>query len=124
MRYSRKLAALGRVSAGIAHEVKNPLNAMAIHLELVRLQVQERMSTGRDETLAHLEVIGAEVRRLDDVLSRRSRCLLLDARATLAVAPAVADLMATELGWDAARREREVVGFLTLARSYLPPGSQ
>ena len=68
LRYSRKLAALGRVSAGIAHEVKNPLNAMTIHLELVRLQVQERMSTGRDETLAHLEVIGAEVRRLDDVL--------------------------------------------------------
>ena len=34
--YSRKLSALNRLTAGIAHEIKNPLNATMIHLELLR----------------------------------------------------------------------------------------
>ena len=34
--YSAKLAALGRLTSGVAHEVKNPLNAMMIHVELLK----------------------------------------------------------------------------------------
>jgi signal transduction histidine kinase len=61
--YSRKLAALSRLSAGIAHEVKNPLNATMIHLELLKMDVQDAPAAAE-----HLQVIAAQVRRLDEVV--------------------------------------------------------
>jgi signal transduction histidine kinase len=92
--YSRKLVALGRLTAGIAHEVKNPLNAMMIHLELLRtkirgtltatLQPAEMAAAGGtlglgpsratplpapvQGALEHVEIIESEIRRLDEVV--------------------------------------------------------
>ena len=63
LNYSRKLAALGRLTAGIAHEIKNPLNATMIHLELLKMKVAE--TTDAHE---HLAVIASQVRRLDEVV--------------------------------------------------------
>ncbi len=58
-------------------------------------------------------------RTVDDVLSRRTRALFLNAKAALAMAPAVAKLMAAELGRDETWQNDQVAQFTTLARGYL-----
>jgi glycerol-3-phosphate dehydrogenase len=49
---------------------------------------------------------------LDDVLTRRTRARLFDRPAAVAAAPAVAALIAQELGWDDAETARQVTDFL------------
>jgi glycerol-3-phosphate dehydrogenase len=58
-------------------------------------------------------------RTVEDVLARRTRALLLDARASIAVAPVVAELMAGELGYDRLWQEKQVAEYCKLARGYL-----
>jgi signal transduction histidine kinase len=65
--YSAKLAALGRLTSGVAHEVKNPLNAMMIHLELVKARLEAGAPDG-GKVHESLDVIGSEIRRLDRVV--------------------------------------------------------
>jgi len=62
---ARRLSAVGRLTRGVAHEVKNPLNAMAIHLDL--LQEKSRAGAGR-EAERHLDIIRHEIARLDRVV--------------------------------------------------------
>ncbi len=61
-------------------------------------------------------------RTIEDVLSRRLRALLLDAHAALESAPAVADLMAGELGRDEDWKQSQIEAFERLAGKYLPEG--
>jgi len=59
-------------------------------------------------------------RTVDDVLSRRLRATFLNARAAIAMAPRVAELLAGELGRDAEWCEQQVAVFEEMARGYLP----
>jgi glycerol-3-phosphate dehydrogenase len=59
-------------------------------------------------------------RSVEDVLARRTRSLLLDARASMEVAGETARLMARELNWDDAQCAASVSEFVALARGYLP----
>jgi len=61
-------------------------------------------------------------RTLDDALARRTRALLLNARAAVDVAPAVASLLAAELGKDSAWEEKQVKSFRAMAAQYIPQG--
>jgi len=61
---SKKLADLGRITSGIAHEVKNPLNAMVIHLEILR----SKLESGSADPKPHLEILDSEIKRLDRVV--------------------------------------------------------
>jgi len=58
-------------------------------------------------------------RTVEDVLARRTRALILDARASIAAAPRVAAILADELGFDAAWRDGQVERYRELARGYL-----
>ena len=61
---SRRLAAIGRLTSGVAHEVKNPINAIVIHLEILR----ERLLQLDPETRRHMDIINSEIHRLDRVV--------------------------------------------------------
>ncbi len=58
-------------------------------------------------------------RTVVDILARRTRALLLDARAAIAAAPKVAELMAQELGHDSLWQKSQVAEFSALASGYL-----
>lgn len=59
-----KLAAIGRLTSGVAHEVKNPLNAMVLALEILKTRL------GGDDARVkpQLDVLASEIRRLDRVV--------------------------------------------------------
>jgi glycerol-3-phosphate dehydrogenase len=59
------------------------------------------------------------VRTVEDILARRTRALFLNARAALAMAPRVADLMAKELGKDEAWAVEQVKVFQETAKGYV-----
>jgi len=59
------------------------------------------------------------VRTVEDVLARRTRSLFLNASAAIESAPAVADLLAIELGWDESKKQSQLGEFRATARNYL-----
>jgi signal transduction histidine kinase len=61
---SRRMAAIGRLTAGVGHEVKNPINAIVVHLALLK----SKLTGASDPAIRHLEVIDSEIHRLDRVV--------------------------------------------------------
>jgi PAS domain S-box-containing protein len=66
LQVSERLAAMGRVTAGVAHEVKNPLNSMRLWLE----NLKENLSPGEALPRQAVAVLDSEINRLDSVVKR------------------------------------------------------
>lgn len=61
---SRRMSASGRLTRGVAHEVKNPINAIVLHLQLLQTKLKEI----DPDTRRHMDIIDSEIHRLDRVV--------------------------------------------------------
>jgi len=64
---SRRLAAVGRLTVGVGHEVKNPINAMVVHLELLKGKLAAAPGA-LNGAQRHVEILAGEMERLDRVV--------------------------------------------------------
>jgi PAS domain S-box-containing protein len=64
LQVSERLAAIGRVTAGVAHEVKNPLNSMRLWLE----NLKESLPVGQELAQQAVKILDGEIDRLDRVV--------------------------------------------------------
>ncbi len=69
---ARRLEAIGRLTAGVGHEVKNPINAMVVHLELLRAKLDgasaESLNGSLNGAQRHVDILAGEMQRLDRVV--------------------------------------------------------
>ena len=97
MDHSTVLSRLGEMAAGVAHEIRNPLNAITLHLEPLR----HAEALDPEEVRAAVETARAQIARLDRVVSGFLKVARLRKLTLVAVHPAnlvaeVADLLAPE----------------------------
>jgi PAS domain S-box-containing protein len=68
LRRAESLASLTTLAAGVAHEIKNPLGSMGIHLQLIRKKTDGRLRVDPRTIANHLQVLGEEVDRLNRIV--------------------------------------------------------
>ncbi len=69
IRYSAQLAALGQVTSEVTHDVKNPLQAMMVHVAFLK----ERLADQPGDVRKSLDTVEAEIRRADSIVTRFMR---------------------------------------------------
>ncbi len=65
---AEKLAAVGTMTAGLSHEIRNPLNAAALQLTVLERRVQKLPQDEQPPLLEPLHLVRDEIRRLDHIL--------------------------------------------------------
>ncbi len=114
----------GWTRAKIRDENLRPYGSDAVRIrELVKARPELSQKLHPDLPYQKAEVVWhvkhEMARSVEDVLARRTRALILDARASIEAAPAVAGLMAAELGLGAAWKSRQIADYTALARGYV-----
>jgi two-component system sensor histidine kinase HydH len=102
---AEKLAAVGTMTAGLSHEIRNPLNAAALQLSVLERRVHRLPRDVQPALLEPLTLVKDEIRRLDHILEdflqfARPREFVPRAVDVVAVVTRVLDL----LGGEAERR--------------------
>lgn len=109
-----ELSVYGADAAGIESLVRErPEYADRLH-ERLPVRVAQIVWAARHEM----------ARTVEDVLARRTRCLIFDAAASIEAAPRAAEILAIELGRDEAWKRAQVEAYTALARGYLMPSLQ
>jgi PAS domain S-box-containing protein len=67
LRRSERLAAIGTLAAGLAHEIRNPLNGAQLHMTFIQRGLQQIDDAEELHTAA--EVVTGEIRRLGELVS-------------------------------------------------------
>lgn len=72
---SERLNAIKLLAAGVAHEIGNPLNALTIHLQLLKREMRALEAPGAANLLELVDVAGREVSRLDLIITQFLRAI-------------------------------------------------
>ncbi|HEX9400523.1 MAG TPA: ATP-binding protein [Anaeromyxobacter sp.] len=110
---AEKLAAVGTMTAGLSHEIRNPLNAAALQLSVLERRVHRLAKEVQPPLLEPLTVVKDEIRRLDHILEdflqfARPRDFAAHAVDVGSVVNRVLDLLGGEAERRAVRLERDV----------------
>ncbi len=65
-----RFATLSQLAAGVAHEVGNPLNALQIHLELLKKEIGKLPSKSQEKLIDFVKIIKEEIARLDKIVNQ------------------------------------------------------